>query len=289
LQTSALPLGYGANYSYFLAIVKPNLPLSRLAVTLFVAFTSNVVAQEPTPTEGNLFRTWKDRTIMVFSPHPDDDIIGSGGALAFLNGRGNSVVVVFLTSGQKGTFDPTMSSTSLGRIRRQEAAEAYRSLGFPDARLIWLGYEDGELDFASPRELRIKLTHLIRRYRPDAVFSLDPGFTYFRYHYRDHRTTALAVADAIGAAMWPLEFPEQGVAAFKVPDVFYFYTAEPNVKLDISEVYERKLQALAQHRSQFPPADQHYTANGPSPSRADLEGLIVPLVGGTRTELFRHR
>src|SRR5256886_13031550 len=78
-------------------------------------------------------------------------------------GRGNSVVVVFLTSGQKGTFDPAMSSTSLGRIRRREAAEAYRSLGFPDARLIWLGYQDGELDFASPRELRIKLTHLIRR------------------------------------------------------------------------------------------------------------------------------
>src|SRR5207247_5059134 len=138
--------------------------------------------------------------------------------------------------GMRATSYRSMSSTSLGRIRRREAADAYKSLGYPDARLICHRYEDGELDFASPPELRIQLTHLIRRYRPDAVFSLDPGFTYFRYHYRDHRTTALAVADAIGAAMWPLEFPEQGVAAFKVPDVFYFYTAEPNVKLDISEV-----------------------------------------------------
>ena len=64
--------------------VKLNLLPGRLAVTLFVAFTSNLVAQKPTPTEENPFQTWKDRTIMVFSPHPDDDIIGSGGALAFL-------------------------------------------------------------------------------------------------------------------------------------------------------------------------------------------------------------
>ena len=89
--------------------------------------------------------------------------------------------------------------------------------------------------------------------------------------------------------MWPLEFPEQGISAFRVPDVFYFYTAEPNLKLDISSVYERKLQALAQHRSQFPPANQHYSAQGPLPSRVDLEALIMPLTGGTTTEFFRHR
>jgi LmbE family N-acetylglucosaminyl deacetylase len=259
------------------------------SAALIALSPGSLLGQQKAPVEGNPFQQWSEKTIMIVSPHPDDDIIGCGGALAFLSGRGNRVIVVFLTDGEKGTFDPAMNAVSLARIRRQEAARAYQSLGFADARLIWLGYHDGELDFASPRELRVKLTHLIRRHRPDVVFALDPGFTYYRYHYRDHRTAALAVADAIGAAMWPLHFPEPGVSAFRVPDVFYFYTAEPNLKLDISGVYERKLQALAQHRSQFPPANQHYSAQGPLPSRTDLETLIVPLTGATTTELFRHR
>jgi len=260
------------------------LPLGAVLVS-----ASDLLGQGKVPLEGNPFQEWNNKTIMIVSPHPDDDIIGCGGALAFLSGRGNRLIVVYLTNGEKGTFDPSMNPLSLAKIRRQEAAAGYRSLGFADARLIWLGYHDGELDFAAPRELRIRLTHLIRRDRPDAVFALDPGLTYYRYHYRDHRTAALAVADAIGAAMWPLEFPEQGIPAFRVPDVFYFYTAEPNLKLDISSVYERKLQALAQHRSQFPPANQHYSAQGPSPSRADLEALIMPLTGGATIEFFRHR
>ncbi len=80
------------------------------------------------------------------------------------------------------------------------------------------------------------------------MFSLEPGATYYRYHYRDHRTAALVSADAIGAAMWPLEYPKLG-ATYRVPQVYYSYTAEPTLKLDITEVYERKLAALAQHRS----------------------------------------
>src|SRR5213594_3632910 len=190
------------------------LPLGAVLVS-----ASDLLGQGKVPLEGNPFQEWNNKTIMIVSPHPDDDIIGCGGALAFLSGRGNRLIVVYLTNGEKGTFDPSMNPLSLAKIRRQEAAAGYRSLGFADARLIWLGYHDGELDFASPRELRIRLTHLIRRHRPDVVFALDPGLTYYRYHYRDHRTAALAVADAIGAAMWPLEFPEHGISAFRVPDV----------------------------------------------------------------------
>jgi LmbE family N-acetylglucosaminyl deacetylase len=265
------------------------LATALLPVAALMVMAPDVLGQGRPAVEGNPFRDLSDKTIMIFSPHPDDDIIGCGGALAFLSGRGNRLIVVYLTNGEKGTLDPSMTSMAVARIRKQEAAAAYRILGFGDARLIWLDYGDGELDFAAPRDLRVRLTHLIRRYRPDVVFSLDPGATYYRYHYRDHRTAALAVADGIGAAMWPLEFPAPGLTAFSVPNVFYFYTAEPTVKLDISAVYERKLQALAQHRSQFPPANQHYDAHGSPPSRADIEAMIVPLEGATITELFRRR
>lgn len=139
-------------------------------------------------------------------------------------------------------------------------------------------YPDGELDFAPLREIREQLTGIIRKRRPEIVFALDPGATYFRYHYRDHRSAALLAADAIGAAMWPLEYASAG-PAYRVPQAYYFYTVEPTLKLDITAVYEKKLAALAQHRSQFPPTRDRYTREGPPPMRADLEALIRPLTG----------
>jgi LmbE family N-acetylglucosaminyl deacetylase len=235
------------------------------------------------------FREWTHKTILIISPHPDDDIIGAGGALALLSGRDNRVVVVYLTAGEKGTFDSSLTPNAVRTIRKREAAAAYRTLGFADAELVWFRYPDGELDFAPQLEIRRKLVSLIRHRRPDAIFALDPGGKFYRYHYRDHRSAALVSADAVGAAMWPLEYRELGVSAYRVPEVFYFYTAEPNVELPISEVYERKLAALAQHRSQFPPASEKYSPEGAPPPRADMEQAISSLTGTTQVEYFRRR
>jgi N,N'-diacetylchitobiose non-reducing end deacetylase len=236
-----------------------------------------------------LFREWTGKRILVISPHPDDDIIGCGGAFALLSGRDNHLLVVYLSTGEKGTFDTSLTSDAVRTIRKREAGAAYRTLGFPDAELLWFDYPDGELDFAPQLEIRQKLVSLIRRRRPDVIFAPDAGGKFYRYHYRDHRSAALVSADAVGAAMWPLEYPEPGVAAFRVPEAFYFYTAEPNVELPISDVYDRKLAALAQHRSQFPPASEQYSAQGPPPARADMEQLISFLTGAAQVEYFRQR
>jgi len=260
------------------------------SVLLFLhALLYNPVAAAQDQKAAAPFREWAGKTILVISPHPDDDIIGVGGALALLSGRGNRVVVVYLSAGEKGTFDSSLSPDVVRTIRKREAAAAYRTLGFSDAELVWFDYPDGELDFAPQLEIRRKLVSLIRRRRPDVIFAPDPGGKFYRYHYRDHRSAALVSADAIGAAMWPLEYQEPGVSAFRVPEVYYYYTAEPNVKLAISEVYDRKLAALGQHRSQFPPASEKYTPDGAPPTRADMEQLISFLTGTTELELFRRR
>lgn len=274
-------------------IARPSDLNIRLLMLIFGLVAANAAAwiqEKPTSVSGpgNPFQELREKTILVITPHPDDDIVGCGGALAFLSGHRNRLIVVFLTAGEKGTFDPSAQVETIRRTRMQEAASAYKTLGFPDAELVWLKYPDGELDFAPLREIRIRLTEIIRKRRPDVVFALDPGATYYRYHYRDHRTAALVSADAIGASMWPLEYPELG-PAYQVPEVYYFYTAEPTLKLDVTAVYERKLAALAQHRSQFPPAINHYTGEGPPPLRDDLEASIRQTTGTTTLELFRRR
>ncbi len=179
-----------------------NIRPSLLVFVLVIASAAAWVQEKPTDvaSPANPFQELREKTILVITPHPDDDIIGCGGALAFLSGHRNRLMVVFLTAGEKGTFDPAAQVETIRRTRMQEAASAYKTLGFPDAELIWLKYPDGELDFAPLWEIRLRLTEIIRKHRPDVVFALDPGATYYRYHYRDHRTAALVSADAIGAS-----------------------------------------------------------------------------------------
>ncbi len=47
----------------------------------------------------------KDRRIVVFSPHPDDDVISMGGTLAKLHQNGNHITVAYQTSGNIAVFD----------------------------------------------------------------------------------------------------------------------------------------------------------------------------------------
>jgi glucosamine-6-phosphate deaminase len=47
----------------------------------------------------------RDRRVIVFSPHPDDDVISMGGTLRKLHENGNAVTVAYMTSGNIAVFD----------------------------------------------------------------------------------------------------------------------------------------------------------------------------------------
>jgi glucosamine-6-phosphate deaminase len=49
--------------------------------------------------------TLQPHKIVVFSPHPDDDVISMGGTIKRLVEQGNDVHVVYMTSGSNGVFD----------------------------------------------------------------------------------------------------------------------------------------------------------------------------------------
>lgn len=46
-----------------------------------------------------------DCSIIVFSPHPDDDVISMGGTLRKLHENGNAMVIAYMTSGNIAVFD----------------------------------------------------------------------------------------------------------------------------------------------------------------------------------------
>jgi LmbE family N-acetylglucosaminyl deacetylase len=74
--------------------------------------------------------------VMVIAPHPDDESIGCGGAICLHRQKGQSVHVVFLTSGELGLKDLTPEKA--WEVREEEArraAEVLRLSGLTFLRL----------------------------------------------------------------------------------------------------------------------------------------------------------
>ena len=67
---------------------------------VFNALISKVRGKSKLPT---------DRNIIVFSPHPDDDVISMGGILNKLHQNNNNIIVAYQTSGNIAVFDHEVS------------------------------------------------------------------------------------------------------------------------------------------------------------------------------------
>jgi LmbE family N-acetylglucosaminyl deacetylase len=266
-------------------------------ITTAISAQNSAAARGGAATENqDRVEQWRGKTIMIFTPHPDDDVFGCGGVMAMLARNGNKIIVVIYTNDNKGSFDLEMTSERLARIRKAEQEAAMEVIGVPKENIIWLGYDDGELEYAEPKALCGQAAKLIRKYRPDAVFSIDPGEWHERWHKSDHRMAAFNTADAIRAAEFHLYYPEHllldGLKPYKVPLMMFYYAAgEANYWVDITDVVELKIKAVSKHVSQFEPSINKYR---PDWDPKDFEKLVEYLKGratkkdGKYIEAFRR-
>jgi LmbE family N-acetylglucosaminyl deacetylase len=207
---------------------------------------------------------YTNKTVLVFTPHPDDDTFAVGGTLALLAKNKNRVVIVIYTNDNKGSYDPDMTSERLARIRKAEEEASCAVLGIPKENIIWLGHDDGELEYVPPKMLCGQVTKIIRQYRPHAILSVDPGEWYERWHKTDHRMAAFNTIDAVRAAEFHLYYPEHllvdKLQPYIVPNLYFFYTAtnDANYYVNIDSTFQLKLEAIAKQVSQFEPAMTKY-------------------------------
>lgn len=241
---------------------------------------------------------WTGKTILLIGAHPDDDSY-SMGTLGMLNANGNEVHIVILTTGNVGTQDPKLGMMDLAKIRKQEEQAALATMGIPLDHYINLGYDDGMLEYEDTKEVVAKLVRLIRKIKPDVLFSFDPGKGSVRWHKADHRASAYLSADAARAAMWPLMFQGQitveGLEAHTIPEYMLYDSAEEdmNTWVDISDWEERKVEALMKYVSQFSSGWSDYKGPEMSPEektrvKAMLMGWIHQERDGKPMEGFRH-
>ena len=186
---------------------------------------------------------------MVIVAHPDDIEFGCAGTVAKWTSRGTTVTYVIVTSGNIGTHDPAFTIESLAEHREKEQRAAAAACGVHQVE--FLRHNDGEV--MPTLDLRKELVRLIRKHKPQVVFSMDPTAFLSSSDYinhPDHRAVAIATVDAIApVASMPLMYPELG-APHAVHEVWIQWTERPDTWIDISETVERKMEALRCHKSQ---------------------------------------
>ena len=254
--------------------------LSVVAALLLLVNVADaqVVTAEPEYKGQDRIENWREKTVLVATPHPDDETFSAGGLLARLAAAGNNIQILIYTTDNSGSNDPTMTRERLAEIRRREEEDACAVLGIPKDHITWLGHDDGMLEYIDRRELTMQVTREIRRHRPDAVFSIDPGAPYEQWHKSDHRSGAFITVDAMRAAAWRLYFPElerQGYKHHRVPVAFFYYSAQPNYTVDIADVLDQKARAAACHTSQFGNMVTSYDDKNLDEKRESLRKLLL--------------
>ena len=184
--------------------------------------------------------------ILCVGAHPDDCEIQVGGTAAKFVALGHSVKFLSVTNGCMGHH--LHQAEAMVRIRRDEGKEAARRLGIGDTEI--LDYADGE--FLPTVKARQDVIRRIRQWEADIVMTHRP----WDYH-PDHRYVSQVVQDSAYLVMVPHICPETPALshnplflyledAFQLPIPF-----RTDVAVDISDVFEKKVDALDAHASQF--------------------------------------
>ncbi len=181
--------------------------------------------------------------VLAIAAHRDDVELTCGGTLLRALGFGKSTAIIDLTQGETGT-------RGSAELRAEEASRAAEILGV-SAR-INMGFPDAGI--VNTPETRAELAVAIRRFAPRVVIAPSPNG-----RHPDHRVTAELVRDACFIA--GLRKIEPSVPAHRPHKVIHCITfredhVKPTFVVDISDVFEQKMEAVRAYASQFEGATQ---------------------------------
>jgi bacillithiol biosynthesis deacetylase BshB1 len=174
--------------------------------------------------------------VLAIGSHPDDVELGCGGTLALLAGQGRHVGILHLTRGERGT-------RGTPELRQKEAERAAAALGA--AELAFLDCGDGALRSGEAEE--DALIEVLRRFRPELVLGPTPSDRH-PDHERAHRLVAAACFYAGLANRGPGGPPHRPAAVFSYMQHDPF---TPTFIVDVTSVWEKKMESLAAYGSQL--------------------------------------
>ena len=188
------------------------------------------------------------RRCLFIGPHPDDIEIGAGATAARFAAEGKEVSFLICLDGRFGFENAPAGITpeEMVTIRQAESRKAAETLGVRDVR--FLGLSDGGL--YEKNELLRSMARVIGEVKPEILFAPDP-FVAGECH-ADHLNVGEAARRLAFFAPFAEIMAANGADSAPVQAIAYYMTARPNRFVGTAGCFEKQLEAIRRHESQFP-------------------------------------
>lgn len=187
--------------------------------------------------------------ILVVAAHPDDEVLGCGGTIAWHTNQGDNVIVLILADGvgSRQELGEQKKNTSEIEERQLNAKNANKILGVKE--LILLSYQDNQMDSVSLLDVVQEIEHVIDVHNPNIIYTHNSSDVNI-----DHRV----VHDAVIAACRPQPGNNiQQLLFFEIPSSTEWRPPasramfSPNWYTDISDTLSIKLEALSTYEAEL--------------------------------------
>jgi len=197
---------------------------------------------------------YRPGNVLVVSPHPDDDVIGAGGTMSVLSGRGHCVFSLYITDGSSEIFN----NSSIPMARQQEALDALQVVRARGA--VFLRHKSRQLRNSVGRPVIQEIREVLKYFMPEIVYVTAP-FEKHMTHMRVTEMTVKAIRQIRG--YWPKLW------GYSVWGGFFGLPGTDVV--DITEVVRIKRKAIRKHKSQL----QHKAYDVGIIGRNRYEGIFL--------------
>ncbi|MGG6239999.1 PIG-L deacetylase family protein [Nodosilinea sp. AN01ver1] len=189
--------------------------------------------------------------VLIVAPHPDDETLACGGAIAALRAQGLPVSVLVVSDGTRSHPRSRLyPAPRLRQVRQAETLAALAQLGVAASRVVFLGLPDGSVPSAS---LSTALAQAALAQCQRYLVQVAPRTLFVPYRYdphRDHRATWSLMQAAIAALPQPPRLIEYPVWDWDPEQRQPLDARYRPWRLDIAPYVALKRQAIACYRSQ---------------------------------------
>jgi len=189
--------------------------------------------------------------ILIVAAHPDDEVLGCGGTIAKHVQNGDKVNVLILAEGVTSRDKVREREHRAGELSQlaQAAQEAGRILGVHSLDLH--DFPDNRMDSVDLLDVVKVVEAAIDKYKPGMVYTHHAGDVNIDHHIV-HRAVVTACRPVPGQCVRTLLFFEvPSSTEWQTPGSAPVFT--PNYFADISNCWEKKLQALKAYESEMRP------------------------------------
>ena len=200
-----------------------------------------------------------NESILVVAPHPDDETLGCGGAIALLRQLNLDVQVSVVSDGtQSHPNSIAYPPNALKKLRERESLAALAILGVAPEAITFFSLPDGAVPFVLHREMvetdmetgRLRTIFSICKY----LSNLTPSTIFLPWRqdpHPDHRASWQLFTTACKQLTYCPHIIEYPIWDWDKEQRQDFPDSVNAWRLDITKVLELKRQAIAKYRSQI--------------------------------------